>query len=71
MNKVNKALGSRALMYMTAGRAAKVTGIYRTIPRDISPDLKELINTGNRMKKSFNITSLHVKKALNDVRKIK
>lgn len=71
MNKVNKALSSRALMFMSVGRAAKIKGIYRTLPKDISPDLREFIIAGNRIKKSFNISSCHVDKALNDVRKLK
>jgi len=35
---------------------------------DISPELKKLIDVGQRMKKSFRIKSKHIKKALKDLR---
>lgn len=45
--------------------------IYRPVDADISPELKEFIALGARMRRQFNIKPEHVEAALRDLRKIK
>jgi len=44
---------------------------YRPVDARVSPELKEFISIGARMRRQFNIKPKHIEKALRDLRKAK